>query len=67
MFKLQFSTGGAAFDDEDDNGRGEVARIINTIAAQVAQGATSGTVLDINGNAIGRWSDGAVKSATEAA
>lgn len=52
-FKMEFSTGNAAFGDEDNY---EVARILRKVADQVILGETEGIARDINGNTVGEWS-----------
>jgi hypothetical protein len=34
---------------------GELARILHKLADRVADGADAGTLMDINGNAVGTW------------
>ena len=51
MFKLEFSTDNAAFEDSL-----EVVRILERIAQNVKGGDTFGAVKDSNGNTVGRWS-----------
>lgn len=50
MFTLTFKTQNAAFDSGV-----EVARILRTIAEKVDQDYSEGTVRDINGNTVGKW------------
>lgn len=52
MFKVEFSTGNAAFADDPD---GEPARILREIAKKLADGARDGNIRDANGNTIGWW------------
>lgn len=54
MFKIEFSTDNAAFDDAPAS---EVARILRKIARQVEQGDPlgGGPVHDANGNRVGHW------------
>lgn len=61
MFKLEFLTSGAAFEDPDGTNTElyrnlEVERILNRICTEVAFGKDSGTIMDFNGNRIGSWS-----------
>ena len=57
MFKLEFSTDNAAFNEGGENGRFyEVADILLRVAQCVQAGALGGAVQDSNGNTIGRWS-----------
>ena len=57
-FSLSFSMDDAPFDG-GDNSVDEVVRILHGLAgwfdATGVDGDVRGTVLDINGNAIGRW------------
>lgn len=52
MFKIEFSTENAAFDEYGD---AEVSRILEEIAHKVRCGYDHGTIIDINGNKIGFW------------
>jgi hypothetical protein len=54
MFKLEFKTDNAAF--QDDNFAYEVKRILYKVALQVNNGQTEGNILDVNGNLIGHFS-----------
>lgn len=66
MFELEIRTGGAAFRDEhkiDETGNAvldpdasEIRRILVNIHDELMKGYTSGKVMDINGNKVGRWS-----------
>lgn len=54
MFKMEFQTGNAAFDEAPGV---EIARILREMAATIeAGGMNSGRIVDINGNTIGRFS-----------
>ena len=58
FFKVLFTTDNAAFDSED--GPYEIARILHQIADQVEQYCTAPpikhqSIVDINGNDIGRY------------
>lgn len=61
MFKLEFTTSNAAFNDpftgEENKAdkANETVRIINRISKEISIGKTSGVVMDINGNKIGEW------------
>ena len=61
MFTLEFKTGNAAFCDpytgeEDDlSARLECRRILLAISEAIADGKSEGSVIDYNGNKIGRW------------
>lgn len=54
MFKLEFATDNAAFDDNPGH---EAARILREIAAKLDRGDDlgGGPVRDSNGNKVGRW------------
>jgi hypothetical protein len=52
MFKLEFNTANAAFDDLPS----ESARILRDVIKRLQQGHTGGTCRDVNGNTVGRWS-----------
>ena len=51
MFKLEFETGNAAFDETE-----EISRILRDVARRIETGATSGKIRDTNGNAVGSFS-----------
>ena len=60
MFKLEFETGNAAFDDDADantnnNAREEIARILRDVAHRVRDGSDGGFIRDVSGNRIGTW------------
>lgn len=56
MVKIEFTTGNAAFRDEDGNLiEYEVARILKNIAASIEEGYTYGPIMDYNGNKVGSW------------
>lgn len=53
MFKAQFSTDNAAFEDCPAT---EAARILRVIADKLEQGESfGGPIRDTNGNTIGQW------------
>lgn len=52
MMKIEFETNGQAFEDYGDK---EVQRILETIAKDVSEGVLINSILDINGNKIGKW------------
>jgi len=54
MFKLEIETGNAAF--QDGLGDLEIARILKEVTNRVLQGFTEGTVRDMNGNTVGKFS-----------
>jgi hypothetical protein len=53
MFEMKFETGNAAF--ADDDGPGEVARLLRKAADQVENGYTRARLIDVNGNTVGLW------------
>lgn len=59
MFTMNVDTGNAAFDDP----AAELARILRQTADKIERGdyypGHSVTVLDVNGNDVGRWKIGA--------
>jgi len=62
MFKLEIKTGGAAFKNpitgEEDlyDEAAEINRMLSTVGADLRNGGTSGTLMDVNGNKVGTWS-----------
>lgn len=57
MFKLEFGTDNAAFDDDK---KGETGRILQEIAERIAggdqaTGSIIGRIRDVNGNEIGKY------------
>jgi len=62
MLKVEIKTGGAAFRDtysgeENDVAEAmECARLLRKIAKQMEDGAREGSIMDLNGNKVGRWS-----------
>jgi hypothetical protein len=53
MFKLEFETDNDAFQSGDN--QEEVAKILATIAKEIAAGKKYDNVRDVNGNKIGYW------------
>lgn len=51
-FVVRFDTDNAAF---EESGELEVAEILIAIGERVRYGDTSGFVMDVNGNTVGRW------------
>lgn len=49
--KIDFKTSNAAFEDDPY----EAVRIIREVADKINNGATSGTIQDINGNTVGKF------------
>jgi hypothetical protein len=49
--KIEFKTGNAAFEDP-----GEVSRILREVADRIDDGVVSNSIMDINGNKIGKYS-----------
>ena len=59
MFKLEIETGGAAYRHGDhvlDPYATEVRRILLDVICKLEAGYTDGSVIDVNGNKVGRWS-----------
>lgn len=62
MFKCEIKTGGSAFCDpitgeEDDVMEAtEIRRILAIVSCELENGATSGSIMDVNGNKVGSWS-----------
>lgn len=62
MLKIEIETGNAAFCDpftgepsEFDEAI-ECKRLLEDICRKLEDGATSGNIIDINGNKVGQWS-----------
>jgi hypothetical protein len=55
-FKLKIATDNAAFTEDGNDGRNEVARILREIAEKLESSFDCGTARDINGNKVGEWS-----------
>ena len=61
MLKIEFKTGGAAFNDPytgEPNGlyeRNECIRILNGIIEKLENDYSEGSCMDINGNKVGTW------------
>ncbi len=61
MFKMEIKTDGAAFcnpltGEEDAAFENlELARILENVIHKLTYNKNSGTILDINGNVVGRW------------
>ena len=62
MFKLEIKTGGSAFCDpltgEEDKvmEAAEIIKILAKVSCELENGATRGSVMDVNGNKVGNWS-----------
>lgn len=62
MFKLEIKTGGAAFCNPDTGNENEfwegieINRLLEKVQIEIEKGYTSGTIIDINGNRVGKWS-----------
>ena len=62
MFKLEIETGNAAFCDPDTGSEDEfwegieINRLLEKVQIEIEEGYTSGTIIDINGNRVGKWS-----------
>jgi hypothetical protein len=50
MFTMKFKTQNEAFDSGV-----EVSRILRAVAEKIDQDYSEGTVMDLNGNAVGQW------------
>jgi hypothetical protein len=55
-FKLKIKTDNAAFTEDGNDGKNEVARILREIADKLEQGYEVGSPRDYNGNKVGEWS-----------
>jgi hypothetical protein len=55
MFTLKINTNNAAFGDDSSESNSEVSRILGVVSRKVEGGATSGLVLDLNGNTVGSF------------
>lgn len=53
MFEVKFSIDNDAF--QNGNGRKETANILKTISNKVLNGDNEGTIMDSNGNVVGKW------------
>ncbi|HXJ55422.1 MAG TPA: hypothetical protein VNU68_02045 [Verrucomicrobiae bacterium] len=53
-FKLTIAMDNAAFEDGAD-GMFEVARILEELAADLRNGSAASTLMDVNGNSVGRY------------
>jgi len=53
-FKLEIKMDNAAFEDGAD-GMFEIARILADLAADLRNGSAASTVMDANGNSVGRY------------
>lgn len=62
MFKMEFKTSNAAFcnpftgEEDKEKELEESSNIVYNISMKMLKGETSGTIMDYNGNAIGKWS-----------
>ena len=52
MFRINFGTDNAVFDDKAGS---ETCRILRSIAKKIENGDLYGPVRDVNGNLIGNW------------
>lgn len=61
MFRMNVETEGAAFKDPDTGEADrafegiEISRIMRKVAAELREGKTSGSIMDLNGNKVGCW------------
>lgn len=51
----KIKTNNAAFAEDGNNGKNELARILREIADNLEQGYDCGPSFDNNGNLVGRW------------
>lgn len=62
MFWLEIKTGGAAFCDESgghpDPYGWEIRRILGNVIEELKAGHQFGSIIDYNGNLVGRWEYG---------
>lgn len=67
MFRIEIRTGGSAFRSEDappnkdgeyplDPNATEIKRILKNISDSLEYGETFGSILDVYGNKVGKWS-----------
>lgn len=52
MFKLEFSTSNAVFEDYATS---EITRILKNAQKDISMGCVASNIIDINGNVIGAW------------
>ncbi len=55
-FKLKINTSNAAFTEDGNDGKNEIARILREIADNLEAGFDCGDARDINGNKVCEWS-----------
>ena len=55
MFEIKFSTGNAAFNEDELDKRYECARILKEVYDKIRGGYDHGSCIDINGNKVGEW------------
>lgn len=60
MLKIEIKTGGAAFRDlnGEENAEWKAAecrRLLDKISGELDAGKTYGSIMDINGNKVGKW------------
>lgn len=55
MFKLEFSTTNAAFIGDGRIDPWAIADVLRDVATDVTDGPTRGSVIDPNGNIVGKW------------
>ena len=62
MFKCEIKTGSAAFCDPYTGEENEfceaieLKRVLEDVCERLEAGHTSGSIMDINGNKVGKWS-----------
>lgn len=58
MLKIEIKTGGAAYRDENDEldrSAYELRRNLKDIMEKLEYGYQAGSIIDINGNKVGKW------------
>ena len=58
MLKIEIKTGNAAYSENDEltwDGRFNLAANLKVIANMIVNGENGGTIMDINGNKVGKW------------
>lgn len=55
MVRVEFVTGNDAFQGDAFQRSGEAARIFERIVSEIKHGGRGGTIVDRNGNTVGKW------------
>jgi len=58
MLKIEIETGNAAYSENDEltwDGRLNLAANLKAIVNMIVNGGNGGTIMDINGNKVGKW------------